>query len=982
MDELNFIFKMPDDETLAKYISIKGEKGEKGDPTKLSQLDNDTGFVTANTSDLANYYTKAQTDGAIEADVTALKTELGVPAGFFTDASETVTGEGSLITLNNTANAVFKDIKLYGDALQQGTPTPENPVDVQVVTGEQTIIISGNGQQSQSYTLMLRDLELCKLGSSQDYIYKSGGKWYKHKEVGKVVLNGSESGWSKSNATANNLYINQYIPSLAFNSVLLADKLTNRTAVQLYNNSEVGICYNTTGSGYASIRIGVSLDGAANVSDFIIWLSENPVTLYYQLAQSEEEEITDEVTIRQLEELSHYNSFEGVTTITASGNLPVLLSVEAFKNNWSGTLSGINNKLDNTYTKSETDYLLNDEVRFIFPKFWANSRSGDCNLIKYHGKNILIDSHHVDLWSNVKAMLDDNEATHIDYFILTHYHTDHQGNIKNLVNNGYIDANTVIYMSAKVSNYGSWYSGNIAEYTGFLEGKGLAYSIPQEGENLLIENKLKFTFMNCDKDILDAYANTSDGNTCSTVVLIEFGNTKALYTGDADNQVYKRLYDLGFPNCSVNLYKMTHHGINESVYVPFIMALSPSYAVQPSGIADAVKNNFGLCEDASLLKMMGAKIYSVHEQTDYIELDSDGSALNCASGRPSTFSDQAVDLTYYVDINAATNAIQDGSVNYPFSEIMQAVSAIPDKSGLRVTINVSDGHYAISHESTTTNKNRCYINTGKDIRITINGNSSDRSAVVINGVFSDYSSITLNNLTLDLDKWNGLYGRGSNIILENVLITSLTASMSERSGVVVDDNSYVVAKNLRIEYANRSIMCRGSIFVAASAVEIGSYSSMALDDSNGGIIITNDNIAFDDNANKIAQTKWRKNQYSPAQIMLAHDANATTVNLAKTLSSFDWIEIFYAGLYNQHASTGRIYSPNGKVTPLLITQCGSGGDVSTLQARATLSGTKITIDRSTRIDTNGSTVTLTHPDNPFNILKVVAGYNDYVDINS
>ena len=92
---------------------------------------------------------------------------------------------------------------------------------------------------------------------------------------------------------------------------------------------------------------------------------------------------------------------------------------------------------------------------------------------------------------------------------------------------------------------------------------------------------------------------------------------------------------------------------------------------------------------------------------------------------------------------------------------MQAVSAIPDKSGLRVTINVSDGHYAISHESTTTNKNRCYINTGKDIRITINGNSSDRGAVVINGVFADYSSITLNNLTLDLDKWNGLYGRGS-----------------------------------------------------------------------------------------------------------------------------------------------------------------------------------------------------------------------------
>lgn len=58
MDELNFKFSMPDDETLARYIPIKGEKGERGDPTKTSQLENDSDFTT-NAALTAGLATKA-----------------------------------------------------------------------------------------------------------------------------------------------------------------------------------------------------------------------------------------------------------------------------------------------------------------------------------------------------------------------------------------------------------------------------------------------------------------------------------------------------------------------------------------------------------------------------------------------------------------------------------------------------------------------------------------------------------------------------------------------------------------------------------------------------------------------------------------------------------------------------------------------------------------------------------------------------------
>ena len=68
MADLKLKFKMPDDESLANYISIKGEKGERGDPTKLSQLDNDTGFITNAVTNLLNYYSKSESYSQAQVD--------------------------------------------------------------------------------------------------------------------------------------------------------------------------------------------------------------------------------------------------------------------------------------------------------------------------------------------------------------------------------------------------------------------------------------------------------------------------------------------------------------------------------------------------------------------------------------------------------------------------------------------------------------------------------------------------------------------------------------------------------------------------------------------------------------------------------------------------------------------------------------------------------------------------------------------------
>lgn len=332
-----FIFDMPDDETLAHTISVKGEKGEKGDPTKLSELENDTGFVTASTSSLTNYYTKTETDAAIDADVAALN----VPSGFFT-ATDTVTGSGASVTLTDTADARLASVVIYGDTLQNGSPTPSSPVDVQVATGEQTITISGTS--SQTFTLDLGDMELCKLGSYSDSIIYIEGKYYKHKLVDKVDVS-ALTGWYLSNNTnfkTKPSSIAGYVfpPNNNTVGLILCKEYAPATAGAIYNGTP------NYGIGLSNDKgIVIRNKDITTLAAFTTYLSNNQIYAYVVLAEAIDEEITNGTLISQLDALRHGRSYKSSTTFAVSGSLPVLLSVAAYRGNWGGTIEGITGEL-------------------------------------------------------------------------------------------------------------------------------------------------------------------------------------------------------------------------------------------------------------------------------------------------------------------------------------------------------------------------------------------------------------------------------------------------------------------------------------------------------------------------------------------------------------------------------------------------------------------------------------------------------------
>ena len=85
MSKITIIEGNNNEKNNVRAYMVKGEKGDVGDPTKLSQLENDTGFITKDVENLTNYYDKEEIDETVQtlnntidekADTTEIQTEI------------------------------------------------------------------------------------------------------------------------------------------------------------------------------------------------------------------------------------------------------------------------------------------------------------------------------------------------------------------------------------------------------------------------------------------------------------------------------------------------------------------------------------------------------------------------------------------------------------------------------------------------------------------------------------------------------------------------------------------------------------------------------------------------------------------------------------------------------------------------------------------------------------------------------------------
>lgn len=220
------------------------------------------------------------------------------------------------------------------------------------------------GSNATSYAPYFTPIELVKIGTYQDYIWKDNGTWKIHKEIGKHSFDGTES-WDIYNTGTPNYYYrlnNSVSDNLSSDSYVLMSNYGSGATV--YNSNEVqGIFLLGTGSSsQLRVRYGTELTA-------IEWetkLTAKNMILYYLLGTPTDTVITDTTLIAQLEDLRSAYSYKGQTNISASAvipNLPFILNADAFLNTtWEGFQSGVGKLAENAQQDTLKKWDVRDNI--------------------------------------------------------------------------------------------------------------------------------------------------------------------------------------------------------------------------------------------------------------------------------------------------------------------------------------------------------------------------------------------------------------------------------------------------------------------------------------------------------------------------------------------------------------------------------------------------------------------------------------------
>lgn len=198
-------------------------------------------------------------------------------------------------------------------------------------------------------------LELCKIGDYQDYIYKSGGNWYKHEVIKKTTLPTSGYSLWSTQPTARMYYKNGALSDALFQKGIVTAVIENLPVkpqvgnmTEYYNTyaqeNKYGFVLKVDTPGFM-----VQNKDYGSTTTFQYWLEHNPVTVRYVLATPVNTKITNEALIEQLNALGNANSYRDTTHITTASNgtdLPVILAVTA-----TGKADGTVTNAGNTYAK-------------------------------------------------------------------------------------------------------------------------------------------------------------------------------------------------------------------------------------------------------------------------------------------------------------------------------------------------------------------------------------------------------------------------------------------------------------------------------------------------------------------------------------------------------------------------------------------------------------------------------------------------------
>lgn len=236
----------------------------------------------------------------------------------------------------------------------------------------------------------------------------------------------------------------------------------------------------------------------------------------------------------------------------------LLFTLSACEVKISSTDNSSQNKSSETYVST------NGELKIHY----IDVGQGDCELIQLNNQNLLIDTGSNQYDDKLLNYLKKQGVKKLDYVIATHPHEDHIGCMDDIINTFEIGT---FYAPKKTSS-----TKTFERMIKALKSNDLKITPAKAGIEFILGDEAicKIAAPNS-----SSYEDTND---YSVILKITYGNTKFLFTGDAEaiseKEVVKNHYDI---DCDV--LKVGHHGSSSSSTLEFLKKATPQIAVISCG---------------------------------------------------------------------------------------------------------------------------------------------------------------------------------------------------------------------------------------------------------------------------------------------------------------------------------------------------------------------------------------------------------------